>query len=58
MTASKLKVLFADLRAGLIPLLGRIVANDTPLPVDLWRHTYDIPKQKAFALEGCTAVWL
>ncbi len=51
MTASKLKVLFADLRAGLIPLLGRIVANDTPLPVDLWRHTYDIPKQKAFALE-------
>ncbi|MEO0565860.1 MAG: carboxypeptidase M32, partial [Chloroflexota bacterium] len=24
---------------------------DRPLEVDLWQHTYDIPKQKAFALE-------
>jgi carboxypeptidase Taq len=51
MTAAKLKALFADLKDGLKPLLDAIVANDRPLEVDLWQHEYDIPKQKAFALE-------
>ncbi|MEL7233697.1 MAG: carboxypeptidase M32, partial [Chloroflexota bacterium] len=51
MTASKLKALFEDLKAGLKPLLDRIVANDKPLEKDLWQHEYDIPSQKAFALE-------
>lgn len=51
MTAAKLNVLFADLKDGLKPLLDKIVANDKPLPQDLWRHEYDIASQKAFALE-------
>lgn len=46
MTASKLKVIFEDLKAGLIPLLEKIVANDEPLPQDLWQHEYDIDTQK------------
>ncbi|MGB1285353.1 MAG: carboxypeptidase M32 [Aggregatilineales bacterium] len=47
MTAAKLKVVFEDLKAGLLPLLEKIVANDAPLPVDLWAHEYDIETQKA-----------
>lgn len=51
MTASKLKVLFEALKAGLLPLLNRIVANDRPLERDLWQHEYPIAKQKEFGLE-------
>lgn len=51
MTAAKLKVLFDDLKAGLLPLLEKIVANDTPLEKDLWQHSYDFDKQKAFGLK-------
>jgi carboxypeptidase Taq len=51
MTAAKLRALFDDLRAGLLPLLKRIMANDKPLPRDLWQADYPIDKQKAFALE-------
>ena len=51
MTAVRLKQLFADLRAGLLPLLERIVANDTPLPVDLWDAEYDLAAQKALCHE-------
>ena len=51
MTAARLKQLFADLRAGLLPLLERIVANDVPLPVDLWDADYDLAAQKALCHE-------
>lgn len=50
-TAASLKVLFDDLKAGLLPLLKKIVANDKPLEQDLWRHEYPLDKQKAFGLE-------
>lgn len=50
-TAASLKVLFGELKAGLIPLLQRIVANDRPLERDLWQHEYPLDKQKAFGLE-------
>jgi carboxypeptidase Taq len=49
MTAAKLKALFDDLKAGSIPLLERIVANDKPLERDLWRHEYPIEQQRAFS---------
>jgi carboxypeptidase Taq len=51
MTASKLRALFADLKAGLLPLLERIVQNDRPLEKDLWAQAYPVEKQRAFALE-------
>lgn len=51
MTAAKLRVLFDDLRAGVLPLLKRIVANDKPLERDLWTQDYPIDKQRAFGLE-------
>lgn len=51
MTAAKLRVLFGDLKAGILPLLEKIVANDKPLEKNLWQHEYDFNKQKAFALE-------
>ncbi|MBC7814798.1 MAG: carboxypeptidase M32, partial [Burkholderiales bacterium] len=50
-TASKLRVIFGDLKAGLLPLLKRIVDNDKPLELDLWAHEYPQDKQKAFGLE-------
>ena len=51
MTAAKLRVLFADLKAGLLPLLAKIVANDKPLEHDLWQYEYPVDRQKAFGLE-------
>ncbi|MBI5670548.1 MAG: carboxypeptidase M32 [Chloroflexi bacterium] len=51
MTAAKLNRLFEQLKAGLLPLLKRIVANDRPLERDLWAQEYPIDKQKAFALD-------
>jgi carboxypeptidase Taq len=51
MTAAKLRVLFGDLKAGLLPLLRKIVANDKPLERDLWQHEYPLDKQRAFGLE-------
>ena len=50
-TASKLQVIFGELKAGLIPLLEQIVANDEPLPQDLWRHEYDLGIQKELNTE-------
>jgi carboxypeptidase Taq len=50
-TAAKLKALFAELKAGLLPLLKRITTDDQLLEKDLWRHEYPLDKQKAFALE-------
>ncbi len=51
MTAAKLRTLFESLKAGLLPLLSRIVAHDKPLERDLWQQDYPVEKQKAFGLE-------
>ncbi len=51
MTAARLERLFAELKAGILPLLERIVAVDEPLPVDLWEAEYDIATQKALCQE-------
>jgi len=51
MTAAKLRTLFESLKAGLLPLLSRIVAHDKPLERDLWQQDYPVDKQKAFGLE-------
>ncbi len=50
-TAASLKVLFDELKTGLLPLLKKIVANDKPLEKDLWQREYPLDKQKAFGLE-------
>ena len=46
MTAAKLRVLFGDLKAGLVPLLKKIVASDKPLAINLWEYEYDFNQQK------------
>jgi carboxypeptidase Taq len=51
MTAAKLRDLFDGLKAGLLPLLRAIIANDKPLERDLWTMEYPLDKQKAFGLE-------
>lgn len=50
-TARTLKALFEDLKAGLLPLLAKIVASDRPLERDLWAKPYPVDRQKAFGLE-------
>lgn len=51
MTAAKLRVLFDDLKAGMLPLLRRIVENDRPLERDLWAQAYPVEQQRSFALK-------
>lgn len=51
MTASRLGRLFGELKAGILPLLDKIVANDSPLPIDLWQYDYDPATQRALCLE-------
>ena len=51
MTAPRLKQVFGELKAGLLPLLERIVANDASLPVNLWQGEYDLAGQKALCRE-------
>ena len=51
MTATQLKVIFAELKSGLLPLLQRIGDKDAPLPVDLWAAEYDLDGQKAVCHE-------
>ena len=51
MTAARLEQIFGELKAGIIPLLERIVAIDEPLPVDLWAADYDIGAQKRLCQE-------
>ena len=46
MTAARLHQIFAELRAGVSPLLARIVAVDEPLAIDLWKAEYDLAAQK------------
>ncbi|RPJ00471.1 MAG: carboxypeptidase M32, partial [Chloroflexi bacterium] len=51
MTVARLRVLFDDLKTGILPLLKRIVANTHPLEKNLWAREYPIEAQRAFALE-------
>ena len=57
-TAASLKVLFDELKAGLLPLLKKIVANDKPLEKDLWQREYPLDKQKAFGFEMAQKNWI
>ena len=47
MTAARLQALFAELKAGILPLLSRIADADADLPLDLWTREYDIDAQTA-----------
>lgn len=51
MTAARLKQIFGELKTGLLPLLGRIVDSDAPLPLDLWATDYDLDAQKTLCCE-------
>ena len=51
MTAARLDVIFAELKARILPLLERIVAADAPLPFDLWAAEYDLASQKMLCQE-------
>jgi carboxypeptidase Taq len=51
MTVARLRVLFDDLKAGILPLLKRIIENTRPLEKDLWTREYAIQAQRAFSLE-------
>ena len=51
MTAARLQTLFAELRAGILPLLRRITANGQQPDADFLARSYPADKQRAFALE-------
>jgi len=51
MTAEKLRALFAELRAGVLPLLRAIMAQGDVVRADFLAREYDEEQQKAFALE-------
>ncbi len=51
MTARSLQALFGELKAGILPLLEKIVASDAPLPLDLWEQEYDIDGQARLCRE-------
>ena len=51
MTAARLAEIFGELKAGILPLLEKIVANDAPLPIDLWQYDYDTASQRKLCLE-------
>ena len=51
MTAARLLRIFAELKAGILPLLERVVAVDAPLPFDLWAAEYDLTPQKKLCRE-------
>ena len=51
MTAARLQQLFGELKAGILPLLEKIMAKDSPLPIDLWQYEYDIAAQRRLCLE-------
>lgn len=51
MTAARLRVLFDDLKAGVLPLLRRIVEADRPLERNLWAAEYPLDQQRAFGLK-------
>jgi carboxypeptidase Taq len=51
MTAGRLIRLFEELKAGILPLLQRIVDRGIPAPSELWTHEYPADRQRAFVLE-------
>lgn len=51
MTAARLQKVFAELKDRILPLLQRVVAADSPLPVDLWAAEYDLAAQKQLCRE-------
>ena len=51
MNAARLHQIFAELKAGVLPLLARIVAVDEPLAVDLWEAEYDLAAQQQLCCE-------
>ena len=51
MTAASLGALFGQLKAGILPLLEKIVAKDAPLPLDLWEQEYDLDVQARLCRE-------
>ncbi|MDE2853406.1 MAG: carboxypeptidase M32 [Chloroflexota bacterium] len=51
MTSARLGRIFAELKAGILPLLQRIAAVDAPLPLNLWEAEYDLAAQKGLCLE-------
>jgi len=50
MTAARLQALFADLRAGILPLLRRITAGGVQPDAAFLTRSYPADKQRAFAL--------
>ncbi len=55
MTASRLGGLFAELRQGLLPLLGRITASGAAPEADFLHREYPTELQREFALEVAQA---
>ena len=51
MTAARLGVIFAELKARVLPLLERIIAADAPLPLNLWEAEYDLATQEKLCRE-------
>ncbi|MCB0136431.1 MAG: carboxypeptidase M32, partial [Caldilineaceae bacterium] len=51
MSAARLTALFDDLKAGILPLLKRIVDGGQPVAADFLYRTYPAAQQRAFALE-------
>ncbi len=56
MTAARLGQIFAELKAGILPLVERIVAVDAPLPLNLWEAEYDLAAQKRLCQEMATLI--
>ena len=51
MSAARLTALFDELKAGILPLLKRIVDGGQPVAADFLYRTYPAAQQRAFALE-------
>jgi carboxypeptidase Taq len=51
MTAARLQTLFAELRAGILPLLRRIAAGGAQPDTAFLMRNYPVDKQRAFGLE-------
>ena len=50
MTAAQLELLFTELRAHVLPLLGRIRDSSVQAPTQIFEQTFSKEKQRAFAL--------
>ena len=56
MTAARLQRIFAELKAGVLPLLARVVAADAPLPIDLWQSAYGLAAQEKLCQEMASLI--